>query len=77
MITEKFSPAEKKKLKQRLSRYGAIKHCAEKTGIHRSTIARVLKTGEATTDIVLRMRNYIGGFVSRMYLETSVRKEAA
>jgi plasmid maintenance system antidote protein VapI len=77
MITEKFSKTEKKKLKLRLGKYGAIKQCADKTGIHRSTITRILKTGEATADIALRMRNYIDGFVSRMYLETSVRKEAA
>lgn len=77
MITEKFSAAEKKKMKLRLSKYGAIKQCADKTGIHRTTIARILKSGKATAGIALRMRNYIAGFVSRMYLETTVQKEAA
>ncbi len=76
MITEKFSPAEKRKLRMRLQPYGAIKECADRTGLHRSTIARVLRTGEATTDVVNRMRNYMDGFISTMYIETT-HKEAA
>lgn len=59
MITEKFSPEEKRRLCKRLELYGTIADCAARTGIHRSTIARVLKTGEASSSIVGKLREYL------------------
>lgn len=77
MITEKFSEKEKRRLKKLLKQYGAIKACSEKTGIHRSTIARVLKIGEATSEIALRLRDYLQGFSSRLFIEPVDKRNAA
>lgn len=77
MITQKFSRDETRKLKKLLSPYGAIKECCEKTGIHRSTISRILKTGEATSIVVVKMRSYLDGFTSRMFVEQAGRRNAA
>lgn len=77
MITEKFSGAEKRKLKKLLSYYGAIKDCCEKTGVHRSTISRVLKIGESTTEVALKLRNYLQGFSSRLFIEPMDKERAA
>lgn len=68
-MTEKFLPAERRRLRKLLEPYGAIKDCADKTGIHRSTIARALKTGEASGMVMIRIRNYIDGFSSRMFVD--------
>jgi hypothetical protein len=76
MITEKISNTEKRKLKKLLEPYGAIKDCASKTGVHRTTIARVLKTGEASGDIVQKIRVYLSGFASRMFIEPATREAA-
>ena len=59
MITEKFLPAEHKQLKKRLECYGTITHCAFHTGIHRSTIARIVKTGEGSSDIIQKLREWM------------------
>jgi hypothetical protein len=59
MITEKFLPAERRVLGKRLELYGTIADCAARTGIHRSTIARVLKTGEASQTIITKLREYL------------------
>jgi|GEM_PF-2073118 len=69
MITEKFSPPERRKLRKVLEPYGAIKDCADKTGIHRTTIARLLKTGEASMVVVAKLRLFLGGFASRMFVD--------
>jgi DNA invertase Pin-like site-specific DNA recombinase len=68
MRTEIFSKTEKQAMKRKLAQYGAIKECAEQTGIHRTTIARILKTGEATEEVAEKMRNYLKG-ESRVFLE--------
>lgn len=59
MITEKFLPAERRLLAKRLELYGTIADCAARTGIHRSTIARVLKTGEGSQTIISKLREYM------------------
>lgn len=59
MITEKMLPAERRLLSKRLEMYGTIADCAARTGIHRSTIARVLKTGEASQTIISKLREYL------------------
>ncbi|RYE23218.1 MAG: hypothetical protein EOP51_11200 [Sphingobacteriales bacterium] len=59
MITEKFLPAERRLLNRRLQLYGTIADCAARTGIHRSTIARVLKTGEASQTTIDKLRLYM------------------
>lgn len=69
MITEKFSPPERQKLRKVLEPYGAIKDCADKTGIHRTTIARLLKTGEASMVVVAKLRLFMGGFASRLFVD--------
>ena len=69
MITEKFSKKEQKKINKALKLYGAIKDCSDKTGVHRCTISRVMKTGVASEPIALKLRNYIDGFRSRLFLE--------
>ena len=68
MKTEFFSAPEKRNLRQKLAQYGAIKECAAQTGIHRSTIARVLKTGEATGAVLEKMRDYMRG-ESKVFVE--------
>lgn len=68
MKTEFFSAPEKRNLKQKLAQYGAIKECAEQTGIHRTTIARILKTGEATQAVIEKMRDYLRG-ESKVFVE--------
>ena len=68
MKTENFSKPEKQSLKRRLAQYGAIRQCAEQTGIHRSTIARILKTGEATGTIAEKIRRYLRG-ESKVFIE--------
>ena len=68
MKTENFSNTEKKALKQRLGHYGAIKECAEQTGIHRSTISRLLKTGEATAGVLQKIRRFLSG-ESKVFIE--------
>lgn len=69
MITEKFSRKEIKQLKKQLEPYGAIKDCCEKTGVHRSTISRVLKTGEATEQVARKLKIYMQRFISRLFIE--------
>jgi len=59
MTTEKFSPAELRLLRRRLSAYGTIKTCCEHTGIHRTTINRLLKTGEASDAVAQKLRGYL------------------
>ncbi len=68
-MTQKFSPAELRKMKKVLEPYGAIKDCSDKTNIHRTTIARALKTGAASDAVVHKMRLYLNGFASRMFIE--------
>lgn len=60
MITEKFTPTEMRLLRRRLEQYGTIKDCAQKTGVHRTTIARILKTGECTALVAGKLREYLG-----------------
>lgn len=60
MITEKLKPAEMKRLRGRLEQYGTITDCAQKTGIHRTTIARILKTGECTVVVANKLRTWLG-----------------
>ncbi len=69
MLTEKFSIAEKHQLHKRLQGYGAKTDCATKTGIHISTLARVLKTGEATTPVAEKLRRFISASASRVFIE--------
>ncbi len=69
MLTEKFSITEKHLLRKRLQGYGAKTDCATKTGIHRSTISRVLKTGEATTPVAEKLRQFIKASASRVFVE--------
>ncbi|OSZ79163.1 hypothetical protein CAP35_13185 [Chitinophagaceae bacterium IBVUCB1] len=69
MTTEKFSATEKHQLRKCLQGYGAKQDCATKAGIHRSTITRVLKTGEATTTIARKLRQYIQATASRVFVE--------
>lgn len=71
MTTEKFSITEKQMLRKRLQGYGAKKDCSTKTGIHRSTITRVLKTGEATTPVISKLRLFIKTSASRVFVETA------
>lgn len=71
MMTEKFSIAEKQLLEEKLKSYGAKKDCADKTGIHRCTISRILKTGEATTPIISKLRIFIKASASRVFVETA------
>lgn len=71
MITEKFSITERTQLRAVLEGYGAIKDCAEKTGIHRCTISRVLKTGEATTPVISKLRIYLQAINMHMYVEAA------
>lgn len=59
MITEKLKPAEMKRLRGRLEQYGTITDCAQKTGIHRTTIARILKTGECTVVVANKLRTWL------------------
>lgn len=59
MITEKLKPAEMKRLRGRLEQYGTITNCAQKTGIHRTTIARILKTGECTVVVANKLRAWM------------------
>jgi len=68
MKTENFSKSEKQSLKRRLAQYGAIRECALQTGIHRSTIARILKTGAATETVLEKMRQYLRG-ESKVFVE--------
>lgn len=68
MITEKFLPAERRLLAKRLELYGTIADCAARTGIHRSTIARILKTGEATGTVAEKIRRYLRG-ESKVFIE--------
>ncbi|HEY1032873.1 MAG TPA: hypothetical protein VGD89_13945 [Flavipsychrobacter sp.] len=70
MITEKFSTREQRKLRNRLAMYGTIAHCARQTGIHRSTITRVLTTGIATAPVVQKLRLYISD-KSRVFVEAA------
>ncbi len=71
MITEKFSITERTQLRAVLEGYGAIKDCAEKTGIHRCTISRVLKTGEATAPVIGKLRIYLQAINMHMYVEAA------
>jgi DNA invertase Pin-like site-specific DNA recombinase len=71
MITEKFSPKEQKKMKEMLKRYGAIQDCANKTGVHRSTVTRAIKLGEASLPVAIKMRIYLSGFSSKLYMEAA------
>jgi predicted DNA-binding protein (UPF0251 family) len=59
MITEKLKPTEMKRLRSRLEQYGTITDCAQKTGIHRTTIARILKMGECTVVVANKLRNWL------------------
>ncbi len=59
MNTEKFLPAELRLLRRKLSAYGTIKTCCEYTGIHRTTINRLLKTGEASGAVMQKLRVYL------------------
>lgn len=59
MITEKLLPTERRLLSKRLEMYGTIADCSMRTGIHRSTIARVLKTGEASQIVIGKLREYL------------------
>ena len=59
MITEKLKPAEMKRLRGRLEQYGTITDCGQKTGIHRTTIARILKTGECTVVVANKLRSWL------------------
>ncbi|HLO70290.1 MAG TPA: hypothetical protein VK167_05445 [Flavipsychrobacter sp.] len=71
MLTEKFSITERAQLRATLEAYGAIKDCAEKTGIHRCTISRVLKTGEATTPVISKLRIYLQAINMHVYVEAA------
>lgn len=71
MLTEKFSITERAQLRATLEAYGAIKDCAEKTGIHRCTISRVLKIGEATSPIVHKLRIYMQAVNIHVYVEAA------
>lgn len=68
MKTEIFSKSERQAMKRKLSHYGAIKECSEQTGIHRTTVARILKTGEATEEVADKMRDYLKG-ESKVFIE--------
>jgi hypothetical protein len=59
MITEKMLPAERRLLSKRLELYGTIADCSMRTGIHRSTIARVVKTGEGSQTVIAKLREYL------------------
>ena len=69
MITEKFSADERRRLRKMLARYGAIKECCNQTGLLRTTISRVLKTRAATDEVIIKLRDYMDGFMSRMFVE--------
>jgi hypothetical protein len=71
MITEKFSKKERKEMQAALKRYGAIQDCADITGVHRSTITRVVKTGEASMPVAEKIRDYLNGFNSRLFMEAA------
>jgi len=71
MITEKFSITERRQLRTKLEGYGAIKDCADKTGVHRCTISRVLKTGEATTPVINKLRIYLQAIQIHVYVEAA------
>jgi hypothetical protein len=68
MRTENFSEAEKRRLKQRLSSYGAISNCAAQAGIHRSTVTRILKTGAAGKEVMGKLRTYLQNN-SKLFIE--------
>ena len=71
MITEKFSMKEKKLMKQMLKQRGVIQDCANKTGVHRTTVTRAIKLGEASMPVALKMRIYLKGFPSKLYVEAA------
>ncbi len=76
-MTEKFSKEEKRQIKLKLECYGAIKDCSEKTGIHRSTIQRLLKSGEASQQVANKLRNYVGCLNTKLFIEPSAGFETA
>jgi hypothetical protein len=77
MKTKKFSQWELNRLKKQLEPRGSISDCAQKTGVHRTTITRVLKIGQATEDVVEKLVVYMDGFRSRLFMELGQQSKAA
>ncbi len=69
ILTEKFSISEKHLLQRKLGNNVAMKDCAQKTGIRRATLARLLKTGEARPATMHRLRIYLYTLPVRVFIE--------
>ena len=54
-----ISPRELQMLREYFKNYGTVQPLLDQTGLHRMTVKRLLETGRATRDTVVKVRTFV------------------